>query len=311
MPELTVDFVAPPSSSGQAGDALVPLPFSARIAPPVAAAMVAADGDANAIKEDGAADAAAGVPFSFFGPPAVEVTLGYPAVGSTLVQWHSHGVWASDYTPDGSFLLSGGEEGVLVLWQLTAGAGAGGGAAGPVKDRRLMTYLPRLGAPIRCIASYAAGGHGAPFRASSSSAAAASHARTAPPLIFAIGCVDNTLVVVNGVSLKEMWRTRGMAIAGVPAAVPCGVAASLLRYARKHAAGRGLLPPPSSSSSTADGEGDAAAAESQGAAVLQLGGDRATMLSSASRYLTRGAVVDPRSRWVWGCFRRKSVRVFA
>lgn len=36
----------------------------------------------------------------------------------TCVHWHSHAVSALGFTVDGSYLLSGGEEGVLVVWQL-------------------------------------------------------------------------------------------------------------------------------------------------------------------------------------------------
>jgi hypothetical protein len=38
-------------------------------------------------------------------------------------------VWATAFTPDGAYLLSGGEEGVLVLWQLHGAAAAAEGVA--------------------------------------------------------------------------------------------------------------------------------------------------------------------------------------
>eukprot|EP00371_Babesia_bovis_P001833 XP_001610480.1 WD domain, G-beta repeat containing protein [Babesia bovis T2Bo] len=40
----------------------------------------------------------------------------------TTLIWHAHGVNCLSYTPDGSMLLSGGEEGVLVVWHLHTGA---------------------------------------------------------------------------------------------------------------------------------------------------------------------------------------------
>ena len=36
----------------------------------------------------------------------------------TAVHWHAHGVRTLAFTPDGSILLSGGDENVLVLWQI-------------------------------------------------------------------------------------------------------------------------------------------------------------------------------------------------
>lgn len=56
---------------------------------------------------------------------------------TTLLHWHAHAVESLAYTPNGAYLLSGGEEAVLVLWQLSS------------KSRE---YVPRLGAPINSIA---------------------------------------------------------------------------------------------------------------------------------------------------------------
>lgn len=56
---------------------------------------------------------------------------------SILLHWHSHAVSSLCYLPNGAYLLSGGEEAVLVLWQLST------------KQRE---YVPRLGAPIVSIA---------------------------------------------------------------------------------------------------------------------------------------------------------------
>ncbi|KAI8464049.1 MAG: WD40-repeat-containing domain protein, partial [Monoraphidium minutum] len=53
------------------------------------------------------------------------------------VHWHAHPVGALAFSPDGSQLLSGGAEGVLVLWQLAT-------------NKR--SYLPRLGGPLVGIA---------------------------------------------------------------------------------------------------------------------------------------------------------------
>jgi WD40 repeat protein len=39
-------------------------------------------------------------------------------VPTSTVHWHSHPVWCTAFSPDGSFLLSGGEEAVVVVWQV-------------------------------------------------------------------------------------------------------------------------------------------------------------------------------------------------
>lgn len=50
--------------------------------------------------------------------------------------WHAHAVSSLKFTPNGAYLLSGGEEGVLVIWQLDTGK---------------KEFIPRLGAPISTI----------------------------------------------------------------------------------------------------------------------------------------------------------------
>ena len=52
-------------------------------------------------------------------------------------RWHAHAVRALRFSHDGSYLLSGGDEAVLVIWQL---------------ETFNRTYLPRLGGPITHIA---------------------------------------------------------------------------------------------------------------------------------------------------------------
>ncbi|KAG5189285.1 hypothetical protein JKP88DRAFT_353167 [Tribonema minus] len=62
---------------------------------------------------------------------------------STTLHWHAHAVSCLAFSPDGGYLYSGGEEGVLVQWNLRRGGG--GGAAN-------QNFLPRLGAPLTRIA---------------------------------------------------------------------------------------------------------------------------------------------------------------
>lgn len=52
---------------------------------------------------------------------------------TTVMHWHAHAVSSIAFTANGSYLLSGGEEAVLVIWQLQNGH---------------REFLPRLGAPI-------------------------------------------------------------------------------------------------------------------------------------------------------------------
>lgn len=55
---------------------------------------------------------------------------------TTVMHWHAHAVQSLAFTPNGAYLLSGGEESVLVLWQLETGH---------------KEFVPRVGAPIRSI----------------------------------------------------------------------------------------------------------------------------------------------------------------
>jgi len=75
-----------------------------------------------------------------------ELATRTPGVGlpcpTSLSHWHSHAVADLTFTRNGSHLLSGGEEAVLVLWRLEDFSGIG-------LDSK--TFLPRLGTPISSI----------------------------------------------------------------------------------------------------------------------------------------------------------------
>ncbi|GAA5841128.1 hypothetical protein JCM11251_008024 [Rhodosporidiobolus azoricus] len=60
-------------------------------------------------------------------------TAGEKAPSTALLHWHAHAVSSLAFTPNGAYLLSGGQEAVLVLWQLHTGH---------------QEYVPRLGAPV-------------------------------------------------------------------------------------------------------------------------------------------------------------------
>ena len=64
--------------------------------------------------------------------PGVEKTA-----QTTTLHWHAHAVSSLAFTANGAYLLSGGEEAVLVIWQLHTGK---------------KEYVPRVGSPIFHIA---------------------------------------------------------------------------------------------------------------------------------------------------------------
>lgn len=66
-----------------------------------------------------------------------ESTLRYEEPPVTTVHWHAHAVGCLLFSLDGIYLLSGGQEAVLVMWEAASGRRA---------------YLPRLGAPLAGIA---------------------------------------------------------------------------------------------------------------------------------------------------------------
>ncbi|KAN0060395.1 NET1-associated nuclear protein 1 [Thecaphora frezii] len=91
---------------------------------------------------------------------------------STVLHWHAHAVASLAFTPNGAHLLSGGEEGVLVVWQLAASGGNGAS----------KEFVPRLGAPISTIAV----ANGLDGREQE----------------FAVGLADGTVTFVGSMNLK-------------------------------------------------------------------------------------------------------------
>jgi NET1-associated nuclear protein 1 (U3 small nucleolar RNA-associated protein 17) len=61
--------------------------------------------------------------------------LAVPPTCTAVVHWHAHAVSALRFTGNGAYLMSGGEEGVVVMWSMAASA--------MHKD-----FVPRLGGPI-------------------------------------------------------------------------------------------------------------------------------------------------------------------
>ncbi|KAJ0400814.1 hypothetical protein ATCC90586_001977 [Pythium insidiosum] len=121
-------------------------------------------------------------------PSSLEFTVG-DAIGqlhrflqngssaAAKMHWHSHAVACVTYSADGQFLLSGGEENVLVSWHLESGRRA---------------YLPRRSAPLVAIAPRVDG-----------SAAG-----------YAVVLQDHVLFQYNAITREEEWQTIGLSRSG-------------------------------------------------------------------------------------------------
>ncbi|KZS91676.1 WD40 repeat-like protein [Sistotremastrum niveocremeum HHB9708] len=86
---------------------------------------------------------------------------------TTAMHWHAHAVASLAYAPNGAYLLSAGEEGVLVAWQLHSGK---------------KEFVPRVGAPINTVAIL----EGTPEQG----------------MEYVLGLADGTLVFVTAANLK-------------------------------------------------------------------------------------------------------------
>ncbi|KAG6614915.1 WD40 repeat-like protein [Phytophthora cinnamomi] len=101
------------------------------------------------------------------------------APSAAKLHWHSHAVRCLQYSSNGQSLLSGGEECVLVSWNLESGRRA---------------YLPRLPAAVEVIAPRRDGG------------------------VYAVGLSDDVLFQYNPVTREQEWEARGLDRAGGSAA---------------------------------------------------------------------------------------------
>ncbi|KAJ7040451.1 quinon protein alcohol dehydrogenase-like superfamily [Mycena alexandri] len=86
---------------------------------------------------------------------------------TTTMHWHAHPVASLAFTANGAYLLSGGEESVLVIWQLHTGK---------------REFLPRIGSPIKTIS--------------------VSKATTSGDEEYLLGLADATYAFVGAASLK-------------------------------------------------------------------------------------------------------------
>lgn len=90
---------------------------------------------------------------------------------TSVLHWHAHGFGALQFTDDGTYLLSGGNEKVLVQWHMRDGH---------------KQFLPRLGGAIQGIAVSARGD------------------------MFAVTCADNTIRVISSISSRVKTVIRGV-----------------------------------------------------------------------------------------------------
>ena len=91
----------------------------------------------------------------------------------SILHWHSHAVAATAFTHDGAYLLSGGEEGVMVAWQMETGH---------------KQFIPRLLSSIRSIVV------------------------SANNLQYALMHADNAVRIVSAVSSRVSRSIQGMEI---------------------------------------------------------------------------------------------------
>ncbi|RKP04489.1 WD40-repeat-containing domain protein [Thamnocephalis sphaerospora] len=106
----------------------------------------------------------------------------------TMMHWHAHGVNALTFTTDGIYMLSGGPEGVLVLWHMRSGG---------------KQFLPHLGAEILAVSV-------SPDQA-----------------YYALTHADNTIRVVNALDLTLRQVVQGLKLqvptGGYKGALPAGL----------------------------------------------------------------------------------------
>jgi NET1-associated nuclear protein 1 (U3 small nucleolar RNA-associated protein 17) len=93
---------------------------------------------------------------------------------TTVFHWHAHPVQSIAFTTNGAYMLSGGEEAVLVIWQLETGH---------------KEFVPRVGSPIRTISVAQLEGS---------------------PQEYLLGLSDGTLAFVSSATLKISRSTTRM-----------------------------------------------------------------------------------------------------
>lgn len=119
------------------------------------------------------------------------------SVQTVVLHWHAHAVNSLCFSADGLMLLSGGEEGVLVFWQM--------------QHNFSKIFLPRLGAALL---------HLAPawietqlLQSPAALAGAAQlHSQNERKEHVAVACADNRIKVVDGATLEGVGCVNGVAM---------------------------------------------------------------------------------------------------
>ncbi|KAG2432689.1 hypothetical protein HYH02_006674 [Chlamydomonas schloesseri] len=111
--------------------------------------------------------------------PAVQPPL-------TTLHWHAHPVGCLTFSPDGTYLLSGGSEGVLVQWAL---------------ETNRPGFLPRLGGPLLGL-----------------------HPSPADPARYLVRQADNVVRLVNVATMKVECSVQGLRPSPLGLLPPAGVA---------------------------------------------------------------------------------------
>jgi NET1-associated nuclear protein 1 (U3 small nucleolar RNA-associated protein 17) len=94
-----------------------------------------------------------------------------PLVRTTMYHWHAHGVRCLAFDRDGTYMISGGKEGVLVIWQLGTGS---------------KRFLPRLGSPIIALSI------------------------STDHTLYAISLEDNSIRIINSANLSLKHTFQGV-----------------------------------------------------------------------------------------------------
>lgn len=108
-------------------------------------------------------------------------------VATTMLHWHAYRVRCLAFTHDGQYMQSGGEEAVLVSWQLRTGA---------------QSFLPRLGAPLTALACSPDGA------------------------VVAVALRDNSVCTVSLAANKQQWCMRGLAMGALRPPALCAACTS-------------------------------------------------------------------------------------
>ncbi|KAF0379969.1 WD40 repeat-like protein [Gigaspora margarita] len=96
------------------------------------------------------------------------------------VHWHPHKVNSLAFTSDGTYLLSGGKESVLVIWQIETGH---------------TQFLPRLGSEIRSVTI------------------------SPDQTLYAINLLDNSIKILSAINLEIKQAVQGLKHAQVDASI--------------------------------------------------------------------------------------------